>query len=114
MSLRSHNRRGAARIKHGSGLISQEELAKIIAGRNQNYLLATRRIGRGPDGLMCKVVKASELGTSSWSANRFFPERELWRDFTGKFIVQDNKGIEIVELYKGSDETEALNAYNKE
>ena len=63
---------------------------------------------------MIKVIKSSEFVSGSWDMRRVFPEREIWRDHLGEFLVKEHRGDDLKELYKGTDQEEALAAYNKE
>ena len=96
-------------IRHNSGPLSGDQLTGIINSRNQSYLLAERRVGSLP---RFKAVSFSD--TTTWEANRFFPTRQLYYSWIGEYMVQENRGTEIIELYKGSDQMTALEHYNKE
>jgi hypothetical protein len=102
------------RIKHNTGALNSDELRDILKGRNKNFLLASRRIGRNSEGRMVRTIKASDFVSGSWDMRRVFPEREIWRDFLGVFLVKQHQGDDIKELYRGPDPEEALAAYNKE
>ena len=96
-------------IRHNSGPLNEGQLNSIIHSRNQSYLLADRRVGSRPH---CKAV--SFLDTTTWEANKFFPVRHLYYSWLGEYTVLENRGTEIVELYKGRSQCEALHFYNKE
>lgn len=96
-------------IRHNSGPLSGDQLSGIIRSRNQSYLLADRRVGSRP---YCKAVSFQD--TTTWEANRFFPTRHLYYSWIGEYQVLENRGTEVVELYKGSDQATALEHYNRE
>lgn len=96
-------------IRHNSGPLNGDQLSGIIRSRNQSYQLANRRVGERP---LCKAV--SFLDTTTWEADRFFPMRHLYYSWIGEYQVVENRGTEVVELYKGSDQAAALEFYNKE
>jgi hypothetical protein len=106
--------RGESRIKHNTGELKPSEIDAILVSRNKNYLLANRRIRRSTEGKMIRVVSSSMLGTSNWSLSRWFPEREIWRDLLGTYTVKEHNGDSVAVLYQGSEQPEALIAYNKE
>ena len=96
-------------IRHNSGPLNGDQLSGIIRSRNQSYLLADRRVGSLP---LFKAVSFSD--TTTWEANRFFPTRQLYYSWIGEYMVQENRGTEIVELYRGKEQATALEHYNKE
>ena len=96
-------------IRHNSGPLSGDQLTGIINSRNQSYLLADRRVGSRP---RYKIVSFRD--TTTWEANKFFPVRLLYYSWIGEYTVLENRGTEVVELYKGNDQMTALEHYNKE